>query len=234
MTDDLLSYLSEFLTPRRFNLIKQVSENRTRYITIVLEDIFQSQNASAVLRSCECLGIQDVHIIENTHKYTFNRDIVLGANKWLSLYRYKKKDENTQDAIKALKAKGYRIIATCPNKDDINLDNLDLQKGKLAVFFGTERRGLSETVLRQADEYIKIPMHGFTESFNISVAAAITLHHLTYKLHAAKDIDWHLSDAEKSELVLDWMKKSIKNSDEILKRFYKQNVDNEPKPLLER
>jgi tRNA (guanosine-2'-O-)-methyltransferase len=220
MDKALITYLEGFLTERRKKLFRRVLEQRTRYLTVVLEDLFQPHNASAVLRSCECFGIQDVHIIENRNKYTVNPDIALGASKWLNLVKYNDTEDNTAEAIRILKAQGYRIVVTVPGEDAVPLDLFDLSAGKAALFFGTELTGLSETAISLADEKLVIPMYGFTESFNISVSAGIILSHLIPRLH--KTQGWQLSEKEKEEIYLEWLKNSIKSSEQILRKFEKE------------
>ena len=217
----IIEYLKDFITENKWDLFNQNIKNRTNYLTVVLEDIFQPQNASAVLRTCDCFGIQDVHIIENRNEYTINPDVALGASKWLNLYKYNNRENNTLSTIKHLKEKGYRIVATTPHTDDIDLEAFDLQKGKSALFFGSELPGLSQIVLDNADEFLKIPMFGFTESFNISVSAAIILHHLSFKLKKT-DINWQLSKTESEEVLLNWLRKAIKNSEVAEKEYYKR------------
>lgn len=212
MKEDIIEILKNFITPNRYNKIEQVLKNRTRYITIVLEDIYQPHNASAVLRTCDCLGIQDVYIIENKNKYNINPDVTLGSEKWLTLTKFNKKEFNTPEAIEFLKNKGYRIIATCIDKKATSLEDFDISKGKFALFFGTELTGLTSTVINNADECLYIPMYGFTESYNISVSAAIILYTLVHKLKKT-NIQWHLSDEELVNLKIEWMSKNLKNKD---------------------
>ncbi|MBN1115759.1 MAG: RNA methyltransferase [Bacteroidales bacterium] len=216
---DLIKNLEEFVTEERKNLFASNIKNRTRYLTVVLEDIFQPHNASAVLRTCDCFGVQDVHIIENQNEYDVNPDVALGSQKWLNLYKYNQKENNTKDAISKLKKSGYRIIATTPHTNDVELEVFNLNKGKAAILLGTELRGLSQEALELADEYLKIPMFGFTESFNISVSAAMILHFLTYKLRNSESINWRLSQQEQDEIRLEWLKTSIKDSENILKQL---------------
>ncbi len=222
MDKKLLEYLSGFLTPHRKALFNSVLENRTKYFTVVLEDIFQPQNASAVLRTCDCFGIQDVHIIENRNEFNVDTQVALGASKWLNQYKYNNTENNSLDAIKQLKKQGYRIIATTPHTNDTYLNDFDLTKGKSALVFGSELPGISETIQQNADEFIKIPMYGFTESFNISVSAAIVLHHLTLKLHESDKIEWKLTEEEKDEIKLQWIKSTIKKSELLEKHFYEK------------
>lgn len=221
MDEGLINYLSSFITPERKHTFAKVLAFRTRYLCVVLEDIYQSHNASAVLRTCDCFGIQDIHIIENRNEYNINPDVTLGSNKWLNIYRYNHKDDNTADAINSLKAKGYRIVATTPHqRKEAPLANFDLNKGKAALVFGSELKGISEVVKQHADEFLMIPMFGFTESFNISVSAAIILNELMNKLHRTS-VNWMLSQDEKQEILLHWLKKTIKHPELLEQEYYK-------------
>jgi len=215
---DLIHYLSGFVTPRRKQLMNEVLSNRTRYITVALEDIYQPHNASAVLRTCECLGIQDVHVIENKNRYQVNPDVALGADKWITLKKYNQSGFNTSSAIEYLRAKGYRIVATSLSDEAVPPGQFNLEKGKITIFFGTELNGLTDDMLQQADESLKIPVYGFTESYNISVSAAIILSHFIHVLRKS-DIPWQLTDAEKEEIMLQWLRKSVKRADLLEKKF---------------
>ena len=219
MQTELFNYLSACITPERLSLFNRVIEYRTKYITVVLEDIFQSQNASAVLRSCDCFGIQDVHIIENRNEFQLDTEVSLGSSKWLSLTKYNKAKNNSLAAIKQLKKQGYRIVATTPHYNDQELPGFDLTAGKTALVFGSELPGVSEVIINEADEFLKIPMFGFTESFNISVSAAIVLHHLTDKLRNS-EIGWELTEKEKIDTKIQWIRNTIKKSELLEKRFW--------------
>jgi tRNA (guanosine-2'-O-)-methyltransferase len=219
----LIQFLSEFVTTERLILFDKILSFRTNYITVVLEDIFQTQNASAVLRTADCFGVQNVHVIENRNVFRVNPDVVQGASNWVTVKRYNGESENTINAIRKLKADGYRIIATSPHEHDVNLENFDLEKGKAAFIFGTERPGLTDLAMQEADEFLKIPMVGFTESLNISVSVAVTLHHLTHELRKHPSIDWHLNENEKQKLLLHWLRLSIKRVDLLEKKFEELN-----------
>ena len=165
MKDKLLQHLETFITPHRSELIDNVLKMRTRYLTVVLEDIYQPHNASAVLRSCDCFGIQDIHIIENRNKYRLNPDITLGSDKWLDIHKHSRNDKNnTLMAINFLKKKGYKIVATTLQTNSISLEEFNLTNQKTAILFGTELNGLSDDAMNNADEFIKIPMFGFTQT----------------------------------------------------------------------
>lgn len=215
----LLEYLLTFVSSHKQNLFENIIQYRTRYLTVVLEDIFQPHNASAVLRTCDCFGIQDVHIIENQNKYQVNPDVALGSIKWLNLIKYNQAENNTLDAIMKLRKKGYRIVATTPHNEGFTLDHLALDQ-KTALIFGQELRGLSDDTIQHADAWVKIPMVGFTESFNISVSAAIILHTLTEKLRKSSVV-WQLSEDEMIETKLNWVKNTIKRSELLEKEFLK-------------
>jgi tRNA (guanosine-2'-O-)-methyltransferase len=214
-----LAYLEDFITENKKEVFAKVLQHRTKHITVALEDIYQSQNASAVLRSCDCFGIQDVHIIENRYEYSVNPDVALGSTKWLNLIKYNLKENNTLECFQSLRDKGYRIVATSPHRDDILLDELDLTE-KTALVFGTELEGLTDTAIEHADAFVKIPMHGFTESLNISVSAAVTLHHLTEKLRAS-NIAWQLSEKEMLETRILWAKSVVKHPEKHEATFMK-------------
>lgn len=219
-----LNYLSRFITENKLTRFDEVLQYRTRYITVVLEDIFQSHNASAVLRTCDCFGVQDVHIIENQNAYTVNPDVALGSSKWLNLFKYSDKEDNTPEALQKLRKAGYRIIATTLHSDQVKLQELDLGKGPIALVFGTEMRGISKTVLESADEFMKIPMYGFTESFNISVSVALSLFYLTEKLRSS-EINWKLSENEILDIRLEWAKQVVKRSDLLESDFFQKYSD---------
>ena len=218
--EKLLHHLLEFVTEKRNALFDEILSFRTRHITIVLEDIYQSQNASAVLRSCDLTGIQDIHIIENKNTYEINPDVALGSSKWLNLFRYNTGDKNTASTLNHLKKQGYRIVATTPHKNDLSLNDIPLND-KIALVFGTELHGLSDIAISQSDEFLRIPMVGFTESYNISVSAALIMYNLTEKLRSS-DIDWQLTDQEKIEIKLDWARKTISRSEVIERHFLKK------------
>ncbi len=218
-TSDLIEHLSGCVTENRFSLFKEVISKRTRYITVLMEDIFQSQNASAVLRTCDCTGIQDVHIVEQRNEYEINREVALGANQWLSLHYHNLGKDNIYSAVKALKEQGYRIVATSPHSEGTTPESFNLEQGKAALMFGTELNGLTDRALELADEYIQIPMVGFTESYNISVSAAITLYTLRKRLESS-GIEWLLGQDEQSALLLNWLRNSVRMSRKIEKQFH--------------
>lgn len=219
MEPNLIQFLSEFVTPERFALFNKILSFRTNYLTVVLEDMYQTHNASAVVRTADCFGIQNVHVIENNHVFNFNPDVVRGASNWVNVKRYNGTEMNTPQALQKLRKEGYRIVVATPHDHDVDLEDFDLGKGKAAIVFGCERPGLTEWAMKEADEFMKIPMVGFTESLNVSVAVAVTMHHLTHQLRNHSSIDWSLSEEEKQNTMLDWLRMSIKRVDLLENKF---------------
>lgn len=211
---NLLEHLESYLTEQRLERFQNVLSQRTKHFTVATEDVYQLHNTSAVIRSCDVFGIQEVNIIEEQNTKNIDREIAMGAQKWVDLNRF----HSVKEAISNLRSKGYQIVATTPHTYDGLLYDFDVTK-KSCFFFGREMKGLSQEVLDEADCFLKIPMVGFTESLNISVSAAIILQHVTTKLKQT-DIAWQLSDEEKSEKRLDWCKKTIKSYEDIIERFY--------------
>ncbi len=212
-----LHYLEGFLTENRKAKFLKVLEQRTNHFTVAMEDVFQMHNTSAVMRSCEVFGIQQLNVVEERYGKKIDKEIAMGAQKWVDINRF----DTMNDCIESVKSKGYQIIATTPHQQDCVLDDFDISKPS-ALFFGTERDGLSQEVLDSADGFLKIPMSGFTESLNISVSAAIIIQHLTNKLRNS-DLDWRLSEHEMLEKRLLWAKNSIKDIKRIEQRYLQEN-----------
>jgi tRNA (guanosine-2'-O-)-methyltransferase len=174
---------------------------------MVMEDIYQTQNASAILRSMESWGVQDVYTIENSHSLQMHHRIAKGAQDWLTMHRFNDGQHNTEACLRALKAKGYRIVATALDHQTISMAELDVRY-PTALVMGTELTGVSEEVLSHADVKVMIPMVGFTESLNVSVAAAVLMQDFTTRMRQS-DVQWKLSEAEQIELKIEWARKSI-------------------------
>jgi tRNA (guanosine-2'-O-)-methyltransferase len=218
---ELSEYLSQFVTPERQAKIERILSQRTRYLTIMVEDFHLSQNASAVLRTSEGLGIQDIHIVENENSFKLNRDVTRGSNKWLTLHQYNEAGRNnTADCFEVLRHKGYKLAATCPHAGAFTPEDLPLDK-PVALIMGSEHKGLSDYALEYADYAVKIPMAGFLESFNVSVSAAVCLYILTRRLKQ-HNLPWALSATEKTHLRLDWLTLSSRSSEALIDQFLKQ------------
>jgi len=218
MTEPLISYLRGFVSPDRYDRMTSVLDRRTDYIAVVLEDIHYSQNSSAVIRHCDAFGIQNLHVIENRNTFKVKNHAVRGTLKWIDLNRYNESSFNSIAAVKDLKAKGYRIIATSPHISGSTPASFDLEAGPAALFFGNERDGLSREVLGLADDFIHIPIEGFVESLNISACCAIILNQLGARLRES-DLSWQLPEERSHQLLTEWLKGSIKKIDHVIKGF---------------
>lgn len=235
MSQSLYEYLSENVTASRLQRFEEVLQHRTRHVTLVLENLHHSHNASACLRTCDCFGVQDVHIIESEGHFRPHPDIALGASKWLTLHRYQgvaigpnQQHAVTAECLTVLRKRGYRILATTPRTDSIPIQQVSLDQ-KTAVVFGAEQPGVSDYVLETTDQCVHIPMFGFTESFNVSVSAALVLHQFTQTLHASA-VEWQLSDPERQELLEVWVKRTLgSRADRLIRRFeYQQSRSSLP------
>lgn len=219
LTRELGRYVSE----NKKQLIEQALQFRTRYLTVLLEDIQDPFNANAVIRTLECLGVQEYHVVENHTTFDLCKGVAKGATKWVDVMEYKKEPgvNNTVKAITALKTRGYKIYATSPHAEGRRAEEIDLS-APAAIMFGNERHGLSEEAMEMADGFLTLPMYGFTESYNISVSAALCFYTLVHRMH--KEVpQWKLTEEEGEALRLDWYKKTLKKIDKyqkgILKRY---------------
>ncbi len=215
--------LEEFyaiISESKQEMYERISKDRTNHLTVVLENIYQEHNASAVLRTCDCFGIQELHAIEKNNQYKVQRDIALGAGRWVDLYNYDQGENPTIDCINKLKLKGYKIVATTPHEKDVTIQQLDISQ-PIALVFGTERKGISQEIIDSADAFVKIPMYGFTESFNISVSVALALNTLRDRLEKS-DINWKLNEEEQTQLKIKWCKKILRSGNDMEKEFRKR------------
>ncbi|MDA0681966.1 MAG: RNA methyltransferase [Bacteroidetes bacterium] len=222
LTADLVEHLKGFVFDERRKLFESKIQERTQHLTIVLENIFQGRNISASIRSADCFGIQDVHIIENDNLFNDDSEVSMGAEKWITTKRYNQNKHNSIEAIENLKSNGYQIIATTPHNADCDLYDLDITK-KTALFFGAEVKGCSKETLTLADKRMKIPIYGFTESYNISVSVSLCLQHLTYKMRQS-NMDWKLSLDQQEKVMLQWLRNSIKSAAEIEEKYLSEHT----------
>jgi len=205
MFSPLIEALSTHITPERWAMMQRVISQRTHHISVTLEDIFQPHNASAVLRTCDCFGLQDVHIIEEVNHYKLNPKIVLGASQWVSMHRYSpdKKVSAAEQYIAAIKKSGHLLVATSPRAEGYTPDSLPLDQ-PLSIAFGTELTGMSDYLMDQADMHLRVPMYGFTESYNISVSAAMIMYRLTERLRDS-EINWQLDATQQDIILEEWI-----------------------------
>jgi tRNA (guanosine-2'-O-)-methyltransferase len=221
--EKIFNHLSQFVSDHKKTCVEKVLKQRTRLVTVVLENIYQSQNASAAVRTCECMGLQDVHIIEDTASYHLNIRVLKGSYKWMNLERYRAKGiNNTEKCFQDLRKKGYRILVADPAEDGTSIEEINPLAGKIALVFGNELNGASAYSLQHADDRIRIPMYGFTESLNISVSVAICLNTVLSALRHS-DADIGLTPEEKDKIRLEWFRKIVKRSDVLEREFLRTN-----------
>ena len=212
-----VEYLRGFMTEERAATLERVLALRTRYITVCMENTFHPQNASALVRGCEAFGVQEIHTIEETCRFTPNVNIVRGTDKWVDIRRH----ASTGEAMSALKSAGYRIVATTPHRGDSTPESFDVGAGPFALVFGTEHAGISDEVMASADDFVRIPMYGFVESLNVSASAAILIRNLAERIRSS-GVDWRLTGGERAELLFRWMMYSVKDSMRILQKHFEE------------
>jgi tRNA (guanosine-2'-O-)-methyltransferase len=224
---EFLDYLGQYITAHKKSVIERVLAQRTRFFTVVLEDIFKPHNASAVLRTCDCFGIQDIHLIEKTDTYKINPFVTRGAAQWVDLHKYFSLEGSAVDqCFGRLRSEGYLIYGTSPATNSISIHDLPLLPNqKVALVFGNEHEGISEEVKSKVDGLVHIPMRGFTESFNISVSASIFLYELMKRANEMEIPNFHLSDSERNELRLRWYKDIVPHADIHERHFRQQSQD---------
>ena len=210
----LYERVSSLFSDNKRGLFDRLASMRTRHVSVVLEDIYQSHNASAVLRSCDCFGVQDVHVVESKNPFNPAGDVAVGSSKWVDYYKH----GSIQDAYRYLHGKGYRIVATLPHENDQMIGDLDITQ-PVALVFGTELTGLTQEAIDGADAYVKVPMYGFTESFNISVCAALSLFSLTERMRRDLSLDWQLPADDLLDLKLHWAMQAIRDGEKVIKNL---------------
>ena len=225
-SEELKEFMFKFLTDEKAERFNRIIEQRTRHITIVLEDVFQPQNTNAVIRSCECFGVQDLHLIQNKYEFELHQDISMGSSQWINLHQH---HDGTIACINHLKNKGYRIIATGPHENDVDLMEIPLDQ-KTAFIIGSEKGGLSKEALDHCDGYMKIPMAGFTESLNLSNCSAIITQTLTHRLWKST-LPWQLTEEEKTAVLIEWCFQ-VTGRKNLLLEYFENNIQNTEKQQL--
>ena len=213
--DERTAYLESFLTEERCEVLRRTLASRTRYMTILTENTFHPQNASALVRHCEAFGLQELHTVETICKFNPNVNIVRGTDKWVDITRH----DSTAEAIASLKGAGYRLVATTPHRESCTPETFDVKKGKFALVFGTEKTGVSEEIMAEADEFLQIPMCGMVDSLNVSASAAILIYMLSQRMRLECE-DWHLSEEKYARTLYDWYRFAVRDSEALLERKY--------------
>jgi len=210
-----IACLEAFMTPERATLFRRTAASRTCYMTVLAENTFHPQNAAALIRHCEAFGLQRMHTVENHCRFRPSAAVVRGTDRWVDIRRH----ASTTDALRALKAEGYRIVATTPHRQDSTPETFDVGRGPFALVFGTEHAGISDEAIAAADEFLRIPMCGMVESLNVSASAAILIYMLSERMRRS-EIEWRLTPAQQTEIVYRWMRRSVADAARILDRRF--------------
>lgn len=211
-----IDLLAGFMTPERYATLCRAADHRTHYLTVLAENMFHGQNAAALMRHCEAFGVQRLHTVETVCPFDPNPMITRGTEQWVDLVRH----DSTVEALRSLKADGYRIVATTPHREDTTPETFDVARGPFVLVFGTEHAGISDEVIAAADEFLRIPMCGMVESLNVSASAAISIYQLAQRVRRTV-ADWRLDEPTRTELLYRWMYSTVKDSEAILQRVMK-------------
>lgn len=206
----ILELVAPYLTAERQARIETAVANRTCDVVPVLENIYDRGNISAVLRSAEAMGFQCAHVIELSERFKSANRVTQGADKWLDVEKWKA----TRDCTRELKKRGYQILATHLDARAKPIEEMDFSR-PTAIVFGNEKDGISPEMIEEADQTIIIPMNGFVQSFNISVAAAISLYHA----FRARGVSGNLTEEQKVILRAEFSLRSSKNPERLLEEI---------------
>lgn len=210
--------LREYVGDERFDRMNSILDLRTRRLTALLENVTNPHNAAACLRSCDAFGIQDLHVVtEDSQPIRVARGIARKCHKWLTVHHHR----DLESALHAIKSAGYRLAVTDPGSDTqaaMPLESVSMDQ-KLCVAFGNEAAGVSDELRAAADFLMVIPMHGFVESLNISVAFALSMHWLRCKLDAGAEGTGDLIEDERVRIVDRWVLEQVSRSQDILKEL---------------
>ena len=210
-----IACLKEFMLPERYDVLRRTLGMRTRYMTVLAENMYHGQNAAALIRHCEAFGVQEMHTVETLCSFEPNPDIARGAERWIDVRQH----PSTAEAVAALRGAGYRIVATTPHREDVTPETFDVTRGPFALVFGTEHAGISDEVIASADEFLRIPMCGMVESLNVSASAAILIYMLSERIRLTVD-SWRMSPAEQAGVLDSWMRESVKDAEAILQKLH--------------
>lgn len=224
MTTDekVLDAFYSIISESKKEMYDRIAADRTNYLTVVLENIVKDHNASAVLRTCDCFGIQHLHTVQKNKEYVIQRDIARGAGRWVDLTSHTEGHSPGIDCLKELKQQGYKIVSTSPHATT-SINDLSIDQ-PIALVFGTEWDGISPEVEAFSDELVSIPMFGFTESFNISVSVAICLQILRYKLEKSV-LDWRLTREEQIQLKIKWCARIMRDGEIVEKEIRRRILE---------
>lgn len=217
--DPVVSTLRTMLTDERSQLLDAVLRKRLHGLTVLLEDVHTPQNMSACIRTLESYGIQNVHVVELRDPFVISRKTTQGCHKWMDIHRH----ATTQDAITTLRENGYRLVVSSLEATQ-TLDDFDFSI-PTALCFGNEKDGISQELLGVVDDRFRIPMHGFSQSLNLSVALAISIHEASNARKARLGVETDLTSEQAQDLYERWSRLGIKDSDRIVEALSSRKND---------
>ncbi|HKL88228.1 MAG TPA: RNA methyltransferase [Salinibacter sp.] len=212
--DRIISLLQPHMTDRRLRRIRAVVAERTRTVVPVVEGLVNTGNVSAVMRSAEALGYQDFHVVKgNNERYKHSERAASGAQQWLDVWRW----DGPSAAATHLHDEGYQIVAMHLHADTVPIRELDFT-APTALVFGNEEEGVTDAMMEEADAACVVPLPGFTESFNVSVAAAVALYHAQQHRIDRQGHHADLSEEEQTRLVARFCLRSVTEPEKIIER----------------
>jgi tRNA (guanosine-2'-O-)-methyltransferase len=209
----IVEILADHLTERRRTEIEGVLDNRTLDVAVVVDGMVDLGNVSAIMRSAEAFGCQAVHAIDTSNAFKRSRRTTRGADKWIDRYRW----EDSESCLASLRGDGFRILLADASPDAVPLGQADLT-GRSAIVFGNERDGVSTATRSIVDDSVRIPMDGFVESLNVSVAASIVLHEVHRQRVTRYGRNGDLSSDDRDRIRAVWYLKSVRESEAIVQR----------------
>lgn len=219
----IYEFYSQYLTERRIRLIDEVLSRRTNYIHLVSEDVYQEHNASALIRTCDCFGVQGMSILQHYNEAKISPKMSKGAHKWIDLTIVEAQHSYGLRYLESLKKKGYKLVATIPTVNAHTAETLPLDH-PIALLFGAEKFGLDAKIIEMADYHLSIPMVGFSESLNVSVSAGIILSTLSARLRSG-NMNWQLREDEILAMRAKWAWRSCRSPKTLLQELIKKQPD---------
>lgn len=204
--------LAPMLTSERIARIDQVLAARLASLVTIVEDTYDPHNAAATIRTTEAIGLGELHVVEGAQRFSIAGGVTCGAHRWIDVHRW----ASVEAAAAALRARGFRVFATLPGAAH-TIDDIDVT-GPLAVAFGNEHAGLTPAAIAACDGAVGVPMHGFTESFNLSVTVALAMSRIAARRRAAIGAMGDLDEARRRELRARWFAMKIRGAAGVLER----------------
>jgi len=215
LTDSQRSFLETLLSPERLDRLKSVLKQRLSCVTLVLDNLLDSHNMAAVVRTVESLGCQDLHVIEEDYPFDLSSRVTKYTHKWVSIHRY----PDAPSCMDQLRSDGFRVYAAMVDNQSMPITEIEITAHQpIAFVLGNEHSGVRPETLALTDGGFYVPMYGFSESFNVSVASALVLSHAVTRRRQFLPCAHGTLPADRAAKLYDiWLQKSVKNSQRLLK-----------------